>query len=331
MLFQSWLFILINACLALAAGRTSAPAGALVVGGSGKYKTVSAAVAALSKTSTSAQSIFINPGTYSEQVYIPALKSALTIYGSTTDTSTYTANTVTITHNQGLSSAANDDATAALRVWTTNFKLYNVNVVNTRGKGEQALALSASAGNQGYYGCQFRGYQDTILSETGNQVFARNYIEGAIDFIFGQHATAWFTKNDIRVLATSYGTITASGRSSSSDSSWYVLDQCTIAAASGQSVPNGAYYLGRPWSQYARVTVQKSTMTSVINAAGWHNWSDSSPNTADVTLEEYGNSGAGASGTRASFSKKISSPISVNQILGGSYASAAYVDTSYFS
>jgi pectinesterase len=56
--------------------------------------------------------------------------------------------------------------------------VYNINLVNTRGQGSQALALSAYADKQGYYGCQFKGYQDTILAQTGNQVYAKSYIEG---------------------------------------------------------------------------------------------------------------------------------------------------------
>lgn len=45
------------------AGRTSPPAGCLSVGSSGTYKTLSAAVAKLSTTSTAAQCIFIYKGT----------------------------------------------------------------------------------------------------------------------------------------------------------------------------------------------------------------------------------------------------------------------------
>lgn len=95
------------------AGRTSAPAGCLEVGGSGKYSTVSAAVKALSTSSTSSQCIFINSGTYKEQVSIEGIKSPLIIYGYTTDTSSYSSNTVTIT--QGKSQADGLSKFAVLR------------------------------------------------------------------------------------------------------------------------------------------------------------------------------------------------------------------------
>ena len=72
-------------------------------------------------------------------------------------------------------------------------------------------------------------------------------------------------------------------------------------------------------------------MTNVINSAGWIQWSASSPNTADVVLEEYDNTGAGASGVRANFLQKINSPIAISSILGSSYATTFYVDTNYLS
>lgn len=148
-------FCLLNMGLALAAptavkrassaARTSAPSGALTVGSSATYTKIQDAVDALSTTSTTAQSIFIEAGTYNEQVYVPARKAALTIYGYTTNTELYSSNTVTITHGIGLDTASNDDLTGTLRVWAENFKMYNVNVKNTRGEGSQALALSAYA------------------------------------------------------------------------------------------------------------------------------------------------------------------------------------------
>ena len=46
-----------------------------------------------------------------------------------------------------------------LRNYAANSKIYNINVANTYGPGSQALALSAEANNQGYYACQFTGYQ----------------------------------------------------------------------------------------------------------------------------------------------------------------------------
>ena len=131
------------------------------------------------------------------------------------------------------------------------------------------------------------------------------------------------------MLTTNVGYVTASGRASSTDKSYYVLDTCNIAAKSGQSVTKGTYYLGRPWGAYARVTVQDTTMTDVINSAGWSEWSTSDARTSDVTFAEYDNTGSGASGTRAKFSTKLAAKLAISDVLGTSYASATYVDSSY--
>ncbi|KAB8254390.1 pectin lyase fold/virulence factor [Aspergillus pseudonomiae] len=320
------------AASALAASRMTAPAGAIVVAKSGgDYATLGAAVNALSTTETATQTIFIEEGTYDEQVYIPSLTGKLIIYGQTEDDTTYTGNLVNITHNIRLADVANDDETATIRNHSPNSSIYNLNIINSCGQVcHQALAVSAYGNGQGYYGCQFTGYQDTLLAQSGNQIYAHTLIEGAVDFIFGQHARAWFHDCDIRVLkGPSSGYITANGRSSETDSSYYVIHKSSVAAADGNDVPSGTYYLGRPWSQYARVLFQETSMTDVVNPAGWSEWSTTEANTENVTFAEYGNTGAGAKGTRASFAEKFSEPVSISTILGSDWTQ--WVDTSYIN
>lgn len=283
----------------------------------------------MNTTSTAAQSIFILPGTYTEQVTIPARAAALTIYGYTADTTSYTSNVINIQHSSSLASgASNDESTGTVINLAANTKFYNINIKNTYGEGSQAIALSAYNTQQGYYGVGLYGYQDTLLAETGNQVYGKCYIEGAVDFIFGQHAVIWIASSDIRVSAGG-GAITANGRSSSSDVSYYVIDKSSVAASQISTAGTRTVFLGRPWSEYARVCFQNTVLGGIINSAGWEQWSSSEPNTADVTFEEFGNIGAGAPGTRASFSTELDSPLTISSILGSSYTS--WVDTSYLS
>jgi len=145
---------------------------------------------------------------------------------------------------------ASNDLTATLRAWNVGLKVYNINLVNTRGSGRQALAVSAQATQQGYYGMKFIGYQDTILANKGNQIYAKCYIDGAVDFIFGQNARAWFYKADIRIKGS--GAITANGRDGESNPSYYLISESDIRAADGVTLANGATYLGRPWRNYSR-------------------------------------------------------------------------------
>jgi len=326
---QFLLSIVAFATTVLAGSRTSAPSGAITVGSGGTYSTIQAAINSLSTTSTTAQSLFILAGTYTEQVTIPSRAAALTIYGYTTNTLSYTSNVVNIEHSSSLlSGAASDEATGTVINEAANTAFYNINIKNTYGEGSQAIALAAYGTQQGYYGVGLYGYQDTLLAEIGNQVYGYCYIEGAVDFIFGQHAVAWIDSSDIRVSAGG-GAITANGRASSTDVSFYVINKSSVDTSTSSTAGTGTVFLGRPWSEYTRVMFQDTVLGAIINSAGWEEWSTSTPNTEDVTFEEYGNTGTGASGTRASFATKASAALTISSILGSDYAD--WVDTTYLA
>ncbi|KZP16278.1 carbohydrate esterase family 8 protein [Athelia psychrophila] len=321
-------FPILLSCFALfrlVLAASTPPSGALTVGSSGTYKTVSAALAAAKSGAT----IFIYSGTYSESVYFTT--SGITIYGETTDASSYTSNTVTITAKGSAATDGSDDASGTFRVHANSFKMYNVNVVNSYGVGSQALALSAYGTEQGFYGCSFVGWQDTVLTDSGTQFFGSSYIEGSVDFIFGQTANSYFYASVIAPKTTG-GTITASGPASSSVGI-YVFDSCYIeAAASATTSLTGKVFLGRPWTEYARAVFKYCSLSSIINSAGWEEWSTATPNTADVVFAEYDNNGSGATTSgRASFSKQLTSTTvgtySIANILGSGYAS--WVDAAY--
>jgi pectinesterase len=101
-----------------------------------------------------------------------------------------------------------------------------------------------------------------------------------------------------------------------------------VAPASGESVTSRSYYLGRPWRTYARVVFQNTAMTSVVNTAGWTIW-DSTTVTSDVYYAEYKNSGDGATGPRVSWAKTLSAAVSMSDVLGSTYASQAWYDSTF--
>jgi pectin methylesterase-like acyl-CoA thioesterase len=291
-------------------------------------------VNALSPSTSTPQVLFIYPGSYVEQVYIPALKSNLTVQGYTTDARSYESNTATVTYDLALLNVTSDDLTATVRQWNPNTKFYNLNIANTFGHvstNGQNLALSAHTTNQGYYGMQLLGYQDTLLANTGNQLYAKSLITGAVDFIFGQTATAWLQTIDIRTIAK--GCITASGRAAATNPSWYVINGSNIAGIN-DSIPVGDNYLGRPWEQFARVVFQYCYLSDVIQPAGWSVWSTDpgESNIENVTFAEYMNYGPGSileEGPRANFSEQLDAPVTIESILGNAYADEWWVDLSY--
>lgn len=102
----------------------------------------------------------------------------------------------------------------------------------------------------------------------------------------------------------------------------------TVATASGESVASRSYYLGRPWRDYSRVVFQNVNLASVVRTEGWRIWSDGQ-STSNIYYGEYGNTGDGASGTRVSWSKKLSSAVGISTVLGSSYSSQPWYDGAY--
>lgn len=100
-------------------------------------------------------------------------------------------------------------------------------------------------------------------------------------------------------------------------------------AASGHNVPEGAYYLGRPWREYARVVFQNSEMSSVINPEGWRVWNEGDERTEGIVFGEFNNSGEGAEGDRVDFAQALNAAVAIEDVLGGDFASAGYYDAAY--
>ncbi len=93
------------------------PPGCVAVAQSGgQFTSIQAAINSLSTVSAAAQCIFIDAGTYSEQILVPPRAAQLTIYGSTTDTSGYAANQVLIAAGRSQADGLSNDETATLRV-----------------------------------------------------------------------------------------------------------------------------------------------------------------------------------------------------------------------
>ncbi|CAE6521673.1 unnamed protein product [Rhizoctonia solani] len=289
-------------------GLTSPPSNAITVGKNGKYASLAKAL-----EDTSSDIYFVYAGAYTEQVVID--RPDIKIYGQTSQEDlTYVSNQATITNNRQASILTFGGFTSPNLKFSS---IYNLNIANTYGKPQaqsQAIALSVQAGQFGCYGCRLTGYQDTLLANKGGQFYGKSFIEGqviymrvAVDFIFGQQASVWITDSTLNTIGKGY--ITASGRSTN-DNTYYVIDNSKITGA-------GAQLLGRPWRSFARVIVQNTDIGSHVGAAGWSQWSTSSPNTESILFGEYDNSGEGSwKSGRASFATKLSAGISISTALG---------------
>ncbi|KAF9007283.1 pectin methyl esterase [Hymenopellis radicata] len=299
MKFFAWTLYLAT-CVA-AVSRTSPPSGAIVVKqsgtGSGQYSTISAAVATLSGGET----IFVYPGTYTEQVSITVANVTIMCY--TENTGTYKSNQVTITNNLNAQDNGGNDACATLRAEKDNFTLYNCNVANSYGKGKQATAVAARGSYQGFYGSSFTGYQDTLFADGGyHGLHLRN-------------AGAWF--GECTLASNGGGAITANSRTTADDPKFYVIDSSKIVqAASATSDLTSAVYLGRPWRALARVVFQRSVLPDLINPKGYTTLA------ADATpiFSEFNNTGDGSDTSQRVTYTPISALISKTTVLGSGWA-----------
>ncbi|KAJ0164855.1 Pectinesterase [Colletotrichum tanaceti] len=310
--------------------RTRPSPGALVVDASGagadSFRTLNDAVLAL-KNGTEEQTIFVMPGTYTEQVRIPNFNGPLTIQGYTCDARSYRGNAATLTNNLSRANAnlTSNDQTATLRLWGDNVKIYNLNVANTFGQADkngQALAVSAQKTNLGFYACNLTGYQDTVYANEGRQIYAKSFINGAVDFVFGLRAAAWFESCDIQTVGKGY--ITANGRDNATNPSFYVFNRANVTGTSGPA----SVTLGRPWRTFSRVVFQNSFLGDVVKPVGWSAW-DETQSTSDISYAEFNNTGPGAEGVRPKFSSKLALAVEPATILGDGFEKEWWVDASY--
>ncbi|POM74242.1 Pectin methylesterase [Phytophthora palmivora] len=207
--------------------RTEPPSGAIVVDATGAYNgsylTVSEGVANIPNT-TDEHTLFVFPGVYEEQVTVPKFNGPLVLQGYTCNTMVYAENQVTITHKMAqkdlpanVTNARNQLVSTVVFKSKNGVKAYNLNIANPEGKIKelgQAVAVYVDNTNYGFYACNFTGYQDTLCANKGKELYARSYISGAVDFIFGLQSKAWFESCDLESVG--YGCVTANGNSNSS-------------------------------------------------------------------------------------------------------------------
>lgn len=173
---------------------------------------------------------------------------------------------------------------------------------------KQALAILCSADQAIFKNCGFFGYQDTLETKGGRQLFDSCYIAGAVDFIFGTNSTSVFKDCEIKSLCrgenqTNGGYITAAqgcNGTAGTDTVDYgfVFLNCRLTAEEG--VLEGSVSLGRPWrtdAQVAYINCEMGAHISKMEYPGsaqsrWEEMNGDSPEKA--RFFEYGSTGAGA-------------------------------------
>jgi len=287
------LAVAVLATVAIARPAAAATTITVAADGSGNYTTIQAALA----KAVSGDTISVKAGTYRGQVSIPAGKSGITIKGATG-----TATDVVITGNtpQGSSGASGSATVLNLAANTT---ITGLTIANTYGSGVQALALYAGGDRQVYRNVRLLGYQDTFLSWGGTgskqvrQYVYKSYIEGAVDFIYGNGAVV-IDSTTIRSLdrgSSNNGYITAAATNATNTYGILITRSTLSSPAASQTVALGrCWHAGGASDAIGQVLVRDSALGGHIRQAGaWQDMSGFSWKTCRFT--EYNNSGAGAS------------------------------------
>ncbi|OIW21412.1 hypothetical protein TanjilG_02779 [Lupinus angustifolius] len=152
-----------------------------------------------------------------------------------------------------------------------------------------ALAAKVEGNRIAFYNCSFKGVQDTLWDRSGLHYYKNCYIQGAIDFIFGDGQSIYeecvinvTTGIDGPIID---GVITAQKRESIDSTSGFVFKECTISGTKGKAE------LGRAYGPYSRVIIANSYLSDIVRPEGWSTWDKPEKNLVYV---EANNTGPGA-------------------------------------
>ncbi|KAJ6715017.1 PECTINESTERASE [Salix viminalis] len=259
--------------------------------GSGDYKTVSEAVAAAPKKSSKRYIIRIKAGVYRENVDVPKDKHNIVFLGDGRKTTIITA-------SRNVVDGSTTFKSATVAAVGQGFLARGVTFQNTAGSSKhQAVALRVGSDLSAFYECDMLAYQDTLYVHSNRQFFINCLVAGTVDFIFGNAAVV-FQDCDIHARRPDSGQknmVTAQGRTDPNQNTGIVIQKSRIGATSDLLPVKSSFptYLGRPWKEYSRTVIMQSSISDVINPAGWHEWSGSFA-LSTLFYAEYQNSGAGA-------------------------------------
>jgi pectinesterase len=277
--------------------------------GSGDFKTIQMAIDhAPFVSGTQRLIIEIRPGTYHERLVLPQDRPRTTFLGQD-------AMKTVITAAMSAKEAGGTFLSSTVDVQGAEFHAENITFENTFGVGSQAVAIMLHSDKAEFHKCRFLGWQDTLYVATGRMYFKDCYIEGHVDFIFG-NAAAVFDQCEIHSKGDGY--LTAVNRTSADQPTGYVFDKCKLT---GENATRGTF-LGRPWRPYARVVYIDCEMGSFIRPEGWDNWKDEK-NEATAWYGEIGSTGPGAKASeRVKWSHQLTpagaAPFMPNVFLRGS-------------
>ncbi|XP_058098720.1 probable pectinesterase 53 [Magnolia sinica] len=258
--------------------------------GAGDFESIQKAIDSVPDLNHCRVVISIHSGTYKEKVDIPATKPYISLLGAGAGkTVIQWGDTADRIGRNG--KPLGTFASATIAVNAPYFIAKNITFKNTAplppsgALGKQAVALRISADTAAFVGCKFHGAQDTLYDHKGRHYFKECYIEGSIDFIFGD-GHSLYESCHLHAITNTYGALTAQKRESLLEETGFSFTNCKVTGS-------GALYLGRAWGTFSRVVFAYTYMDKIITPKGWYNWGDRNREMT-VFYGQYKCSGPGA-------------------------------------
>jgi pectinesterase len=260
--------------------------------------------------------IEIRPGVYGERVKVPRDKRQFTFEGRD-------AASTTISASVSAAAAGGTFFSPVVEVNGDGFEASNITFDNTFGVGSQAVALSIHSDRAAFRNCRFSGWQDTLYAAWGRHYYRDCYIEGHVDFIFGD-AAAVFDRCEIHSRGSGY--ISAVSRTTPDEPTGFIFRDCRLTGEPGLLRGNQkdtgsaeapfpakdsgkGVFLGRPWRDYARTVYLNCWMGAHIRPEGWDDWGIPAREKT-AWFGELGSSGPGAnSSARVAWARSVTSEL----------------------
>jgi pectinesterase len=241
--------------------------------------------------------IEIAPGVYHERVIVTQNHTNITLVGMGKS-----PDEVVITNSLNAKQAGGTFFTETVEINGDGFEADNVTFENSAGNTGQAVAAAVRADRAVFKHCHFLGHQDTLFADFGRQYYVDSYIEGGVDFIFG-NAAAVFDRTEIRSNGPGY--LTAQSRTAADQNTGYVIVNSKVTSGIEPGAPRDAISLGRPWRPFSRVVYLNTKLPSNVIPQGWNLWGRSGE-TPQAYYAEYKSTGPGANpSARAEWSHQL--------------------------
>ncbi|KAK7265928.1 hypothetical protein RJT34_33553 [Clitoria ternatea] len=261
------------------------------INGGGHFRSVQASVNSVPANNRMNVLIQISAGYYIEKVVVPETKPYITFEGAGRD------GTVIEWHDRAGDPGPNGQQlrtyrTASVTVFADYFSARNISFKNTAPapmpgmEGWQAAAFRISGDKAYFSGCGFYGAQDTLCDDSGRHYFKECYIEGSIDFIFG-NGRSMYKDCEVHSIATRFGSIAAQARQYPNENTGFAFVRCKVTGT-------GPIYVGRAMGQYSRIVYAYTYFDNIVAHGGWDDWTNGNSNNKTVFFGVYKCWGPGA-------------------------------------